>query len=270
MEDLVKVELGAHIDGFPASCAHSFVIGGKTKGKQADVLMAAWTAFQAATRTIKPENTNQQVTANIQAVCTDFEVEPLQGVLSHKTKKHLNDGNEVIINKETPEQRVDDWEFAPGDVIHLDVYATSGDGMGRRADTRCTVYKRQLDQQYNLKSKHSRAFFSVVNKKYPTLPFSIRGFEDTTGAKVGVKECMEHELLMEYPVLTDKPGNYVAQFKATVVVQPRSTVLICGNKDLVGKDGVDTDKKIKDEALNTLITGPLWIKEKVKKEKKKE
>jgi hypothetical protein len=43
------------------------------------------------------------VTANIQTVCTDFEVEPLQGVLSHKTKKHLNDGNEVIINKETPE-----------------------------------------------------------------------------------------------------------------------------------------------------------------------
>lgn len=45
MEDLVKVDLGAHIDGFPASCAHSFVIGGKTKGPQADVLMAAWQAF---------------------------------------------------------------------------------------------------------------------------------------------------------------------------------------------------------------------------------
>ena len=33
MEDLVKVELGAHIDGFPAQCAHTFIIGGKTKGK---------------------------------------------------------------------------------------------------------------------------------------------------------------------------------------------------------------------------------------------
>ena len=32
-DDLVKVDLGAHIDGFPASCAHTFVIGGKTKGK---------------------------------------------------------------------------------------------------------------------------------------------------------------------------------------------------------------------------------------------
>ena len=151
----------------------------------------------------------------------------------------------------------------------MDVYATTGDGMARRAEARCTVYKRQLDQQYNLKSKHSRTFFSVVNKKYPTLPFSLRGFEDTTGAKVGVKECMEHELLMEYPVLTDKPNNYVAQFKATVVVQPRSTVLICGGQDLQNKDGIDTDKKIKDEALAAFIALPLWKNEKAKKEKKK-
>ena len=120
-----------------------------------------------------------------------------------------------------------------------------------------------------MKSKHSRSFFSQVNKKYPTLPFSLRGFEDTTGAKVGVKECMEHELLMEYPVLTDKPNNYVAQFKATVVVQPRATVLICGHRDLINKDGIDTDKKIKDEALAALIAGPMWKNEK-KKDKKKE
>jgi len=77
---------------------------------------------------------------------------------------------------------------------------------------------------------------------------------------------MEHELLMEYPVLTDKPGNY-AQFKATVVVQPRSTVLICGHRDLF-KDGIDTDKTIKNEELQALLAAPLWKAEKAKKAKK--
>ena len=74
------------------------------------------------------------------------------------------DGNEVIINKETPEQRVDDWEFAPGDVIALDVMVSSGDGMGREADIRTTVFKREMDHQYSLKSKSARSFFSIVNK----------------------------------------------------------------------------------------------------------
>ena len=32
-EDLVKIELGAHIDGFAANIAHTIVIGGKSKGK---------------------------------------------------------------------------------------------------------------------------------------------------------------------------------------------------------------------------------------------
>ena len=55
------------------------------------------------------------------------------------------DGNEVIINKETPEQRVEDWEFAPGDVISLEVFASTGEGMGKEVEARTMVYKREMD-----------------------------------------------------------------------------------------------------------------------------
>ena len=144
-EDVVKIEIGAHIDGYAANAGHTIVVGGKAKGKAATVILAAYDAFLAATRTIKEGSLNQDVTEKIAAVCAEYEVEPMQGVLSHKTKKHLIDGNEVIINKETPEQRVEDWEFAPGDVIALDVFVSSGDGMGREADIRTTVFKREMD-----------------------------------------------------------------------------------------------------------------------------
>ena len=163
LEDLVSVELGAHIDGYAANAGTTLVIGGKAKEKKADVLKAAYDSFLAATRTIKVGSTNQDVTANIAKVCEAYGVEPVQGVLSHKVKKHLIDGNEVIINKATAEQRVDDWEFVPGDVIALEVFASTGDGMGREADIRTTVYKREMDMQYNLKSKSARQFFAVVN-----------------------------------------------------------------------------------------------------------
>ena len=64
-------------------------------------------------------------------------------------KKHLNDGNEVIINKETPEQRVEDWEFAPGDIFALDVFVSTGEGMAKEVDIRTTVFKREMEQVYN-------------------------------------------------------------------------------------------------------------------------
>lgn len=55
------------------------------------------------------------------------------------------DGNEVIINKETPEQRVEDWEFAPGDVISFEVFASTGEGLGKEVEQRTMVYKREMD-----------------------------------------------------------------------------------------------------------------------------
>lgn len=90
-----------------------------------------------------------------------------------------------------------------------------------------------------------------------------------TGAKVGVRECMEHGLIMDYPILQEKSGEFVAQFKATVVVQPKSTAILCGGQALVGAAGFVSDKAIKDAELKTLIASDLWKKEEKKKAAKK-
>lgn len=189
-------------------------------------------------------------------------------MLSHKVKKHLIDGNDVIINKETADQRVEEFEFAPGDVIGLDIFVSTGEGKPRESEFRTTVFKRELDAQYNLKIKSSRAFFAEVNKRFPTLPFAIRAFEDPVGAKVGVKECLEHDLLTGYPVLTEKAGEFVAQFKCTIAVLPRSTVVLSGEAPLASR--FDSEKKIADAELATLIASDLWKKEDKKKAVKKD
>ena len=44
-EDLVKIELGAHIDGYTANVAQTVIIGGKAKDKKAAVTLAAYDAF---------------------------------------------------------------------------------------------------------------------------------------------------------------------------------------------------------------------------------
>jgi curved DNA binding protein len=271
--DVAKIDLGCHLDGFIAQAAHTVVVSAdpasKVTGKKADVVLAAYNAMLAAQRTIKEASTNTAVTEAIAKVCSEFGVNPIEGVLSHKTKKHLIDGNDVIINKETPEQRVEEFQFAPGDVIGLDVFVSTGEGKPRESEFRTTVYKRELDTQYNLKLKSARAFFTEVNKRFPTLPFAIRSFEDTLGAKVGVKECLDHDLLTAYPVLVEKPGEFVAQFKATIAVLPRSTVVLAGELPLA-TDRFETDKKINDPELQTLINSGLWKKEDKKKGKKDE
>jgi len=102
----------------------------------------------------------------------------------------LIDGNKVIINKETFEQRVDPQYFAVNDVFALDFFVSSGEGKTKETDLRCTVYKRALDRSYNLKIKQSRQFFNEVLDRHPSFPFSLNSFEDAINARIGIKECL--------------------------------------------------------------------------------
>lgn len=56
--DVVKIDLGAHIDGFIAVAAHTVVARSDTSarvgGRAADVILATYWASQAALRLLKP------------------------------------------------------------------------------------------------------------------------------------------------------------------------------------------------------------------------
>lgn len=74
--DLVKIQLGAHVDGFATLVAHTVVVQSDVKapivGKKADVIMAAYKAVQASLRLFRPGNFNNQVTDVIQKVCDSY------------------------------------------------------------------------------------------------------------------------------------------------------------------------------------------------------
>jgi curved DNA binding protein len=253
--DLVKLELGVHIDGFAAFVAHTIVVqSDKTApvtGKKADVILAAYKAAHAALRLIKPGHFNNEVTEVVQKVCDEYKVSPLEGVLSHELKKHLIDGNKVILNKETFEQRVDNQEFAIHDVFAFDVLVSSGEGKTKETDLRCTVYKRAMDRSYQLKIKQSRQFFNDVLDRYPSFCFSLNSFEDPIVARIGVKECMEHDLLVPYPILTEKPGEVVAHFKFTVMITKGKTTALTGLP--IDEALFKSDFEIKDQAVLDLL-----------------
>ena len=85
----------------------------------------------------------------------------------------------------------------------------------------------------------------------------------------GVLECCAEkgptgkEILEQHPVLGDVAGEYVAQFKATVVIQPSKTVIIAGGANLT--DRLDSGMKL-DAETTALVEKGLW--ERPKKEKK--
>lgn len=264
--DVVKIDLGCHIDGFIAVAAHTVYCqadaAAPVKGAAADVITACSTAVEAAVRMMKPGMKTSDIPEVIQKVADAYGVTPVEGVLSHQIKRFVIDGNKVVLEKPTPEMKVEEAVFEENEVFALDIAFSTGEGKPKVLDEKhTTVYKRALDKEYNLKMKASRYVFSEINKKFPTMPFTIRVLEDAGRARLGLVECLNHELLHAYPVLHEKNGELVAHFKTTVLITANGVDKVT----FAPLQNLESEKKLEDEAVIKLLQTAL----KSKKSKKK-
>ena len=80
---MVKLHLGAHIDGFAAITAETVVVGATREspvtGRRADALRAAWTAAEVAMRLVRVGNKNWQITEAVGKVAAAWNCKPVEG-----------------------------------------------------------------------------------------------------------------------------------------------------------------------------------------------
>ena len=111
----------------------------KVTGKKADVILATRKCYEAALRLLKEGNLNSSITNMIGQISAIYKANPLEGVLSHQVKKHMIDGDNVIINKETTDQKVEEHKFEKYEVYVLDVILSTGEGKPKEVTTIKTI-----------------------------------------------------------------------------------------------------------------------------------
>ncbi|XP_017861807.1 PREDICTED: proliferation-associated protein 2G4 [Drosophila arizonae] len=256
--DVVKIDLGAHIDGFIAVAAHTIVVGAdqKVTGRQADVILAAYWAAQAALRLLKAGSSNYSITDAVQQISESYKCKPIEGMLSHELKQFKIDGEKTIIQNPSEAQRKEHEKctFEKHEVYAIDVIVSTGEGVGREKDTKVSIYKKS-DENYMLKLKASRALLAEVKTKYGNMPFNIRSFEEETKARMGVVECVSHKMIEPFQVLYEKPSEIVAQFKHTVLLMPNGVNLVTGIPFNV--DSYVSEYSIAQPELKELVAQPL-------------
>ena len=99
--DMVKVETGAHIDGFPAFSAHTVVVGAtkdnKVTGRKADVMHAAYNGVQICLRMLKPGTSNREITKILQKTTQAYKCVPIQNMASYNLEKDVVEGQKSIL-----------------------------------------------------------------------------------------------------------------------------------------------------------------------------
>jgi len=237
--DIVKIDLGCHFDGYIAVAAHTLVVKASPEDESppvdpelGNVAVAAYNAMLVAASSIAAGKTNKDVTASVERVAKAYNVTPISSVRMHQMKRYVLDGvKEVALKEAGPddpeEEKVPDCKFEQAEVYAVDVAMSTGDGKARPGELRTTVFKRNVEKQYLLKVKASRQVLAEVDKKYPTMPFTMRHLSDLRTAKLGINECIAHGLLTPYPSLHEYSGK-VAHFKCTVLLLPSGTSRVTG------------------------------------------
>lgn len=84
-DDVVKIHVGAHIDGYAAVSAETIVVGASPEnpvtGRRADAIKAAWHAAEIAMRHIKVGNKNWAVTEAVGKIVSTWDCKPVEGAL---------------------------------------------------------------------------------------------------------------------------------------------------------------------------------------------
>lgn len=271
--DVAKIDLGAHIDGFIAVVAHTIVVGAtpdkKVTGRKADVILAAHYASQAALRLLKAGNQTYAITDAVQKVAESYSCKPVEGMLSHQLKQFKIDCEKTIIQNPNDAQKKEHekFELDKYEVYAMDVLISTGEGVGKETETRVSIYKK-TDETYQLKLKASRMFYTEVRSKHGNMPFNLRYFEDETKAKMGVNECIKNKLVEPFQVLYEKPSEFVAQYKFTVLLMPNGPHRITGLP--IDPDQYKSEHSITDPELKTLLNSSANPKAAKKKKKKSE
>ncbi|GAA35285.2 metalloprotease ARX1, partial [Clonorchis sinensis] len=231
--DLVKIDLGAHIDGYAAVVGHTFVVGSssdnKVTGRKADVIIAANTAAEVAVRLLRSNYENIKVSEMITKTAADFNCRPIEGMQSHQMRRMVYDAEKSIVLNPSEEHKksIEKTSFELNEVWNIDILLSTGSGKPRDHKARTTIYKKN-ETLYQLKMKSSRQLHSEIASKFLAYPFNIRALEDLKKARLGITECAKHDVVQALPVYCEKDDEFVAQFRFTVLLMPNGPMRITG------------------------------------------
>jgi hypothetical protein len=100
-----------------------------------------------------------------------------------------------------------------------------------------------------------------VNRRFPTLPFTLRAVDEDRRGRLGITELASHDLVTPYPVLTEKAGELIAQVKFTALLTANGTQRLTP----VPAPLATSQYAITEPALVALLAAPATVSTKKKK-----
>jgi len=208
--DLVKLDVGVHIDGYIGDNALTVEVGTEKYGKLIDTSREA---LNAAVEVAGPGINVGMIGYAVQTTIENRGYKPIANLTGHGIKRYNLHSGISVPNVEENGGAV----LKPGDIIAIEPFVT--DGAGRVGGKRnSNIY--HVRQVRNIRDQKAAEMIDEIQHRYKGLPFAERWLHDiqTNDATNSLTKLMRAGIISYYPVLDELGKGMVAQSEHTVLI----------------------------------------------------
>lgn len=232
-DDVIKIELGISIGGCISILAETFTI---SKNKEIEKINEFLENLQKTLlKKIKHEETADEIRIFIESQCTYNNIFPLENCISyqHDIDELTNDSLKYMILNHRKYYDNDDYLISPENINYEfeedDIYTINlsvvpmrddidDDNIRYKQSDDVHIY-RLTDLSHLLKLKSSKNFYHQVKKEHKNYAFNVIPYTSDIKNRIGIKECIDKNIIEAYPILYIKPYDLpIIVKKFTIIV----------------------------------------------------
>jgi methionyl aminopeptidase len=206
--DMLKIDVGASIDGFLSDTAATVVAG---EG-DSDLLKAPREALEEAIKIATPGARIDDISRAIENKIRSYNLSPIVNLGGHGISRYEVHEGEFIANVTTNSSKL----LRREGVIAIEPFATSGGGYVVDSPE---VQILMLESGRQPRSSLGRQILEHISSEYKRLPFSKRWIIEKFGqiAELELRNLIREGILYEFNALKEKDNGLVSQFEHTIL-----------------------------------------------------
>jgi methionyl aminopeptidase len=212
--DLVKVDVGVHVEGYIWDKAFSVCIG----QKKHPLIEASEKALSEALKLVKPGTKVFEISEVVESTVEEFGFNPIRNLCGHGLERYNTHTAPSIPNGRNNIQD----EIQPNRAMAMEVFTTDGGGWVKESD-RSLIFS--FLQNKPVRMREARQILQLSANDFETLPFAKRWLAkkkyNLSELKIdmALRQLLDVDAIRQYPILKEESGGLVAQTEDSVILE---------------------------------------------------
>lgn len=221
--DMVKLDLGAMVDGYIADTAITVLASGNMDENYTqdeinlheEIIEASAAGLEAAIATARAGIEISKIGAAVQEAISEYHLNPIFNLMGHSLEQYNLHAGISIPNYDNN----DNYILEEGQAVAIEPFATNGEGYVNDAPGQY-IFSYMANKPFRMKS--TQKVLKYIQNHHRYVPFSGRWITNEFGERKGsiaLKQLSQAMAIYPYAPLREKQDCFVSQKEHTVIIE---------------------------------------------------